>query len=121
MFDQRIFIAYPTLPRDVTARGQQEYNALRQKYDLPETHISGQIAAYAAARTLVEGLKRAGRDLSRQGLVSALEGLYRFDTGLTPPLTYNANRRIGALGAHVVAVQLEAGRYAPVGAWQPLD
>jgi len=121
VFDQRIFIAYPTLPRDVTARGQQDYNALRHKYDLPEAHVSGQIAAYAAARTLVEGLKRAGRDLSRQGLVSALEGLYRFDTGLTPPLTYNANRRIGALGAHVVAVQLKAGRYAPVGAWQPLD
>lgn len=121
VFEKRIFIAYPTLPSDLNPMGRRDYNALRAKHDLPSEHVSGQIAAYAAARTLVEGLKRAGRDLSREKLVSALEGLYRFDTGLTAPLTYNPNRRIGALGAHVVAVQLEAGRYAPVGPWRTLE
>jgi len=121
VFEKRIFVAYPTLPSDLSAMGRRDYNALRTKHDLPSEHVSGQIAAYAAARTLVEGLKRAGRDLSRDKFVSALEGLYRFDTGLTAPLTYNPNRRIGALGAHVVAVQLEAGRYAPVGPWRNLE
>jgi branched-chain amino acid transport system substrate-binding protein len=36
---------------------------------------------FAAAKVLVEGLKRAGRNLTRAGLVTALEGLRDFDLG----------------------------------------
>jgi branched-chain amino acid transport system substrate-binding protein len=36
---------------------------------------------FAAAKVLVEGLKRAGRNLTRPGLVAALEGLRDFDLG----------------------------------------
>jgi len=68
----------------------------------------------------VEGLRRAGRDLNRQRLVEGLEGLYAYDTGLTPPLTYGPNRRIGARGAHVVAVDLMKKAYEPVGGWHEL-
>jgi hypothetical protein len=55
----------------------------------------------------VEGLRRAGRELSRTRLVEGIEQLYNFDTGVTPPLTFGPNRRIGALGAHIVTVDLE--------------
>ena len=33
------------------------------------------------ARTLVEGLKRAGKDLTREKLIAALEGLNNADIG----------------------------------------
>jgi hypothetical protein len=79
-----------------------------------------QIAAYAAAKLMVEGLRRAGRKLDRFSLVEGLEALYAFETGLTPPLTYGPNRRIGALGAHVVAVDLMQKTYEPVGGWHEL-
>ena len=36
---------------------------------------------FAAAKVLVEGLKRAGRNLTRPGLVAALEGMRDFDLG----------------------------------------
>ena len=36
---------------------------------------------FAAAKVLVEGLKRAGKNLTRPGLVAALEGLRDFDLG----------------------------------------
>jgi ABC-type branched-subunit amino acid transport system substrate-binding protein len=39
------------------------------------------IEGFAAARVLVEGLKRAGADPRRQSLVSALNGLAHFDLG----------------------------------------
>ena len=35
-----------------------------------------------------EGMKQAGRDASREKLVSALEGLHDFDTGLTPLISF---------------------------------
>jgi ABC-type branched-subunit amino acid transport system substrate-binding protein len=36
---------------------------------------------YLMARTLVEGLKRAGRDLNREKLISALESINNVDFG----------------------------------------
>ena len=55
-----------------------------------------------AAAVLTEGLRQAGRRLGRSELLAGLESLYRFETGLTPPLTYTPNRRVGANGAWVV-------------------
>jgi ABC-type branched-subunit amino acid transport system substrate-binding protein len=120
-FDQRLFVAYPTLSSDITPRGREEFQALAETYSLPPEHVQAQLAAFAAAKLLVEGLRRAGRTLSRVRLVEGIEELYEFNTGVTPPLTYGPNRRIGALGAHIVAVDLANKRYAPVGdGWHTL-
>lgn len=115
-FDQRLYVAYPTHTSDITPQGRADYQDLAKRHDLPTGHIQAQIAAYAAAQVFVEGLRRAGRDLARTRIVEGIEELYTFQTGLTPPLTYGPNRRIGARGAHVLVVDLENGRYAPVGA-----
>jgi len=50
------------------------------------------------------GLKRAGRDLSREKLITALEGLYEYNTGVTPSITFGPNRRVGAMGAYVLSI-----------------
>lgn len=114
-FDQRILIAYPTLSSDITPRGRQEYQALVDAYSLPRDHVQAQLAALAAAKLLVEGMRRAGRDLSRVKLVESIEELFGFETGVTPPLSYGPNRRIGAQGAHIIAVDVANKRYAPLG------
>ncbi len=119
-FHHRIFIAYPTLGSDISGSGRSEYEQLAHKHALPPDHLQGQIAAYAAAKLMVEGLRRAGRDLNRQGLIDALEELYAYETGVTPPLSYGPNRRVGARGAHVVAVDLIKKSYNPVGGWHEL-
>jgi ABC-type branched-subunit amino acid transport system substrate-binding protein len=117
VFDHRLFLAYPTLSSDISDSGRSEYGKLAQAHALPPDHLQGQIAAFAAAKLLVEGLRSAGRDLSRLALVDALEALYGYETGLTPPLSYGPNRRIGARGAHVVSVDLIKKSYQPVGGW----
>jgi hypothetical protein len=119
-FDHRLFLAYPTLGSDISAAGRDEYGNLARTLALPPDHLQGQIAAFAAAKLLVEGLRGAGRDLSRVALVDALEAFYGYETGLTPPLSYGPNRRIGARGAHVVAVDLVKKSYDPVGGWHEL-
>ena len=100
---------------DVTQQGREAYGSLAQRHELPQDHIQAQLASFAAAQLFVEGLRQAGRDLSRERLVTGIEKLYRFETGVTPPLTYGPNRRIGARGAHVVRVNLERQSYEAVG------
>ena len=117
-FNERIYLAYPTTTSDVTEAGRAEYMKLAEKYALPPGHLQGQLAALAAAKLLEVGLRGAGRTLNRERLVEAIEALYRYDTGLTPPLTYGPNRRIGAMGAHLMKVDLVNKTNKPVGEWR---
>lgn len=119
-FSERIYLAYPTLSRDVSAAGRAEYQRLAALHALPPGHLQGQVAALAAAKLLEEGLRGAGRTLNRERLAEAIEALYRYDTGLTPPLTYGPNRRIGAMGAHVMVVDIANRTTRPVGEWREL-
>ncbi|MGB9180566.1 MAG: ABC transporter substrate-binding protein [Pyrinomonadaceae bacterium] len=116
-FNHKIFISFPTSPADQTAEGVKEFRALAEKYHLPSHHLVAQLSAYSAAKILVEGLKRAGKDVSREKLIAALEGLNRFETGLTPAITYGPNRRIGATGAYVVSIDLEKKQFVPASEW----
>ncbi len=120
-FDGRIFYAFPTLPGDAGGRGAADFNALHARHELPRDHLAAQFSAYSAARILVEGIKRSGRELSRARLVDALEGLHKFSPGVSRPVSYAHNRRIGVLGAHIVGVDLKNRRLAPVGKWIELD
>ncbi len=120
VFDGRIFIAYPTLPADVSESGRKAYAALGSTGTLPGAHFASQISALAAGKILVEALQRAGHALNRERLIAELEGMYDFETGLTPPISFNLNRRIGALGAHIVTVDLAAGRIVPATGWVTL-
>jgi ABC-type branched-subunit amino acid transport system substrate-binding protein len=111
-FAGRLFISYPTLPRDRDPRVAGELSRLMKEHGLSSSHLQAAISAYSSAKLLVEALRRSGRALSRRKLVSALEALYRFETGLTPPLTFTRNRRIGALGAYVATPDPGSGRTA---------
>jgi len=115
LFDERVFLAYPTLSSDIDSRGRDEFGHLASKYGLPRDHIQAQVAAFAAAQLFVQGLRKAGRNLTRVRLVDGIEALYEFRTGVTPPLSYGPNRRIGARGAHIVTVDLDEKTYKPVG------
>jgi ABC-type branched-subunit amino acid transport system substrate-binding protein len=116
-FNKKIFLAFPTVPQDVTAEGAAEYRALSEKFKLPQRHTAAQLAALGAAKTFVEGLKRAGSDLSREQLVTALEGLYDYDTGFTPKLIFGPNRRVGAAGAYVITIDAETKQFVAASGW----
>jgi ABC-type branched-subunit amino acid transport system substrate-binding protein len=46
-----------------------------------DTFTYGSIEGYISARVFLEGLRRAGRDLTRERFVAALEGFGRYDLG----------------------------------------
>jgi len=120
-FSERVFLAYPTLSSDQSSSGLAELQALRERHHLSGRHPLAEISAYSAARVMVEGLKRSGRATSREKLVDALETIHALNTGLTPPLSFGTSRRIGALGAYVVGVDLKHERLLSPSAWIELE
>ena len=117
----KVFLAFPTVPTDVSAAGAAEYSALLQKNKLGSTHAAAQASAMAAAKILVHALERCGKDLSRERLITTLEGLYEYDTGLMPKITFGPNRRIGVLGAYVVTIDPEKKLFPASLEWIAVD
>lgn len=120
-FEGRIFLALPTRPGDPNPQAAASYRALAAVYKLPQDNLSAQLSALAAADTLIEALRRAGRDVSREKLVDQLESLRGLDTGFVPPLTYGPARRLGARGAYVLKVDLQGKRLVPEGGWVEVE
>ena len=100
----RIFVASPLLDTDQSRAGIDGLRALQAAYGIPARYLPTQTMALAAARILIEGLKRGGRDLTRAKFVAALAALQNVETGLVPPVSFGPNRRTGVRGAHVVAL-----------------
>lgn len=120
-FGGKVFLAFPTIPDDVTPQGLAELRSLSEKYKFGFRHTAAQLSALAAAKVLAEGLKRGGKDVTREKLITALEGLYDYETGLTPRLTFGPNRRVGAAGAYVVTIDAESKRLVPASGWIKAD
>ena len=90
-------------------------------FGIDYSYSIAQISAYTAARIMVEALQQAGRNLSREALVSALESMDDFHPGLVPPVSYGPERRIGTTGGHIVNADLVNGRFDDATRWIELD
>jgi ABC-type branched-subunit amino acid transport system substrate-binding protein len=116
-FKDRVFFSFPTLPTDIAPVALEEYAFLGRKYKLTPLPPLRALSALAPAKVFAEALRQAGRELGRDKLVDTLSGMYNFPTGWTPPVTYGATRRVGALGAYVVKLNLKDKSFAPVEPW----
>jgi acyl-CoA hydrolase/ABC-type branched-subunit amino acid transport system substrate-binding protein len=79
--------SYPAGPHH--HRGERLFHKLMAQQYREETPGTHSRIAYAAAQLVVEGLKRAGPDLTRSGFITALEGLEDWTGGLLPPISYS--------------------------------
>ena len=120
-FDGRVYLAFPTLPCDLSEQGLSELNAFSRRHRIEDDFHSVRVASYVAAKVFVEALRRAGRSLSRAGLKASLEGLHDFRTGLTPPLGFNADKRVGARGGYVVSTDAARHSFRPQSEWIRLE
>jgi ABC-type branched-subunit amino acid transport system substrate-binding protein len=117
-FRERLFLAAPLAPPDPGARQTDDFLGIREKYSVGGRHRSFQLLAYAGVILLTEGLKRSGRGVTREKLVASLGNIWQFPTGVTPPLTYGANRRAGAAGAAIFRVDPATGQYGTAAGWR---
>jgi len=117
-FRDRVFLAAPLAPPDPGARQTADLSRIREKYSVGDRHRSFQLLAYAGVILLEEGLKRSGRGVTREKLVGSLGNVWQLPTGVTPPLTYSANRRAGAAGAAILRVDPATGQYVAAAGWR---
>jgi ABC-type branched-subunit amino acid transport system substrate-binding protein len=120
-FAGEVYLAYASLPSDHTQDGTVLFEALHRDRGLNYRESVSQIAAFSAARVLVEALQKAGPDLSREQLILALEDMENFQPGLSAAVSFNSSRRMGPDGAHVVRVDLVNGRLDGESFWINLD
>ena len=119
-FSRRVFLAYPFVPSDWTQAGRTALAQLREHQGLGGEHAVLQVGAFSSMLLFSEGMKQAGRDASREKLISALEGLHDFATGLTPLISFGPGRRLGLSGAHIVTVDLPDQRFYLVAPYKPI-
>jgi len=120
-FGGRVLVAYPSIPGDHTADGVRDFEALHAQHGFGYEYSTAQISAFVAARVFAEGLKRAGRALSREKLLVALEGISDYRAGLMPPISYNRSRRIGAYGGYVIELDTAEGKFGATSNWIGLE
>jgi len=66
---------------------------------------------------MVEGLKRAGKDLTREGLIRGIESLHDFDIELGSQLKLNYSARDHKGFEHVIPTVIRGGRAVPFTDW----
>jgi len=62
-------------------------------------------------------LKRAGKDLTREGLIRAIESIHDHDLGLGPQLKLNYSAKEHKGFDHVIPTVVRGGRAVPFTAW----
>ncbi len=75
------------------------------------------LEGFVDAMVLVEGLKRAGKELTRDGLVRGIESIHEFDMGLGPQLKLNYSSKAHKGFDHVLPTVIRGGRAVPFTDW----
>jgi len=94
--------------------GVKLYREHMQRY-YPTNEVNRySIAGYFAARLFAEGAKRAGRNLTRESLIAALESMKGYESGILPPITIGPDHETQKQGFWV---RVENGRFKPMTDW----
>jgi len=78
--------------------------------------------AWILNTVLVEGLRRAGRNLDEEALINALESIKKYDTGgLSGPISYSMESHKGGNSWKIYKADPTSGRYVPLTDWRAAD
>jgi ABC-type branched-subunit amino acid transport system substrate-binding protein len=107
-------------PDPVTSElpGVKAYREAMQKYFVKNEPNRYSLSGYFAAMLFTEGARRAGKNLTRDGLIAALEGIKDWDNGILPPITIGADHETQRQGFWV---KVEKGRFKQLTDWLKSD
>jgi branched-chain amino acid transport system substrate-binding protein len=75
------------------------------------------LEGFVDAMVLVEGLKRAGKELTREGLIRGIESVHQLDVGLGPQLKLDYSAKDHKGFDHVIPSVIRSGRPVPFTDW----
>lgn len=106
----------PDLPETRTLLwGVVEYSDLLGKYYPEETPNTVGLEAYINAKVLVEGLRRAGRNLTRDRFIAAIESIRDYSVGIANTISFSPENHQGL--ERVYFNKLENGKFALITDW----
>ncbi len=109
------FCYYPD-PNVSTEPGVGEYRTLMAKYYPGRALNRYSLYGYVFGRLVVEGLTRAGRDLTRDRFVEAMESIANWTSGgIMPPVTFSAANHHAQRAGFIC--ELKDARFQPIGTW----
>jgi ABC-type branched-subunit amino acid transport system substrate-binding protein len=91
--------------------------SLLQAEHFPKTFLGLRSAAFTAGTVLLQALRLSGSRPNRDELVRTLEHLQHFETGVTAPLTFGPNQRVGSAGAVILALDPNSHDFVAVSGW----
>jgi branched-chain amino acid transport system substrate-binding protein len=94
--------------------GVKAYRAAMQRHFPKNEPNRYSISGYFAAMLFTEGARRAGKGLTRESLIAALESLEAWDSGILPPLTIGPDHETQRQGFWV---RVEKGRFKQLTDW----
>ena len=93
------------------------YRRTLQKY-MPAVRPSFvSLEGFVDAMVMVEGLKKAGKEPTRESLIEAIESLHEVDMGLGPQLKLNYSAKSHKGFEHVIPTIVRGGRAVPFTDW----
>ncbi len=75
------------------------------------------LEGFVDAMVMVEGLKKAGKELTREGLIRAIESIHEMDMGLGPQLKLDYSPKDHKGFDHVIPTVIRGGRAVPFTDW----
>lgn len=93
------------------------YRRTLGKFAPGETPNFVSLEGFVDAMVMVEGLKRAGKELTREGLIRGIESLHDFDIELGPQLKLNYSAHDHKGFEHVIPSVVRGGRAVPFTDW----
>jgi ABC-type branched-subunit amino acid transport system substrate-binding protein len=75
------------------------------------------LEGFVDAMVMVEGLKRAGKEPTREGLIRAIESIHEMDLGLGPQLKLDYSAKDHKGFDHVIPTVVRGGRAVPFTDW----
>lgn len=99
--------------------GVREYTGLLGKYYPGDKPNFVGLEGYINARVLVEGLKRAGRNLDRESFVKAIESIQNYDLGIANILSFSPKDHQGL--EKVYFTRIQNGKFIMITDWKTLN
>lgn len=106
----------PESPESMTLLwGAGEYIELLKRYYPDQRPNSVGLEGYINAKVLVEGLRRAGRDLSRERFIDALESIRDYSLGIANTLSFSPSDHQGF--DRVYFTRFKEGKFVLIADW----
>ena len=120
-YAESLEMSYVTVPDSGAGRQLSGFREFMRRNGLQANNLNTRLYAYAATELLLEGIKRAGKRVTRMKLLDEIEKLYAFDVGLNRPLTFGSRHRVGLRGAYIVRFDVGKRRLVATDTWVSLD